>query len=237
MYTLRARARTVAGLWSDDLVAISVNGLRGDYFNNAKLLGTPVTRWDATINFGWGDAAPVPGIGSGNFSARWTGLLVPNYSETYNVSTVNDDGVRVWIGGEKLIDAWYLQVGAHTNQIRLEAGKPYPIMVEYYDGECCGAKMRLFWESASQPREIIPQSQLFPPASLPPALFSRQLGNQIMAILWTTNSAGYVLQSNATLSPASWTTNFSRLSESITNGMKQVTLSTTNSQMLFRLAK
>ncbi len=235
MHSLRARAYSAGGLWKDTVAAVSVNGLKAEYFNNANLTGTPTIRRDAGINFNWGDASPIPGVGSGAFSSRWTGLMVPRFTEACSISTANDDGVRVWIAGQKIIDAWHAQVGAHTNQIALEAGKPYPIMVEYFDSVCCGAKMKLFWESAHQNREIIPQSQLFPPGSLPPALFIRPLGNSQFALDWSTNAANLRPATAATPSPGSWSTNVPILSMGVTNGMNRVVVNATNAAGYFRL--
>lgn len=121
-----------------------------------------MTRTDATINFtAWGSAPPIQGVLS-NYSVRWTGYLVPQYSETYTITTVSDDGVRVLINNQFVIYNW-TDHGATPNSgvITLEAGKRYPITLEYYQGGGA-AVIQLLWSSQSQQQQIIPQSRLFP---------------------------------------------------------------------------
>ena len=122
-----------------------------------------MTRTDATINFTtWASYPPITGI-PGNFSVRWTGYLVPLYSETYTLTTVSDDGVRVIMNNQtrhrKLDRSWpYAEC---WRPITLVAGKRYAITVEYYQGGG-GAIIQLSWQSQSQQMQYIPQSQLFP---------------------------------------------------------------------------
>ena len=45
-------------------------------------------------------------VGDGSFAARWTGRVDPPASGTYRLTTVSDDGVRLWLDGKLLIDNW-----------------------------------------------------------------------------------------------------------------------------------
>jgi hypothetical protein len=140
------------------------NGLLGEYFDNADFTGTRSTRVDATVNFSWAQAAPVTGLGADTFSVRWTGKVVPRYSETYTFSTVSDDGVRLWVDGKLLIDNWTNHSAAtNSGTVALLAGRAYDLRLEYYDNTG-SATIQLSWASASQAREIIPSGQLFPTA-------------------------------------------------------------------------
>ncbi|HEY0758197.1 MAG TPA: glycoside hydrolase family 3 C-terminal domain-containing protein [Acidisarcina sp.] len=66
------------------------SGLVGQYFNNPNLAGQPIaTRVDKTINFNWNDAEPIPGIGTSQYSVRWTGVFVPPAVGDYKI------GVRI----------------------------------------------------------------------------------------------------------------------------------------------
>jgi hypothetical protein len=89
--------------------------------------------------------------------------VLPFYSETYTFRTLSDDGDRVWVNGQQLIDDWKNQHGGKSNSgaIDRQAGVMYPITVEFFENSG-GAKMQLHWASASQGEQIIPQSQLFP---------------------------------------------------------------------------
>jgi len=96
------------------------------------------------------------------FYVRWTGQIMPRYTQTYTFSTVTDDGVRLWIGDKKLIDRWEEKgMSRDSGTVTLEAGKRYDITMEYYQNQS-GAQARLFWQSPDQPREIVPSSRLFP---------------------------------------------------------------------------
>jgi hypothetical protein len=112
----------------------------------------------------------------------------------------------------------------------------YPIQLEYYNGQCCGATIQLFWESPSQTRQIVPQSQLFPPCSFPPQLAIRQLNGSQTVLEWATNSCGFRLMSTESLSSSDWTTNLSAVASVVTNGLNTVIVNVTNAQRFFRLA-
>ena len=78
-------------------------GLAATYFDNLDFTGTTVTRIDPTVNFDWG-AAPAAGIGADTFSVRWTGQVKPQFSQTYTFYTQSDDGVRLWVNGQLLVE-------------------------------------------------------------------------------------------------------------------------------------
>ncbi|MFC6653162.1 glycosyl hydrolase [Paenibacillus rhizoplanae] len=142
-------------------VISSRNGLRGQYYGNMDLSGTPLlTRNDSTIQFNWHGNAPASGLPKDSFSVRWTGTLKPLYSEKYTFTASSDDGIRVWIGGKLLIDSWKNQSSAsREGSITLSANTPYAIKVEYYENRG-DASVSLMWKSQSQKQMIIPQSAL-----------------------------------------------------------------------------
>ncbi|MBL8792665.1 MAG: Ig-like domain-containing protein [Planctomycetia bacterium] len=141
--------------------APAVNGLTATYFDNKDFTGASVSRIDSTVNFNWGSGSPAAGIGADTFSARWTGKIKPRYSQTYTFYTTSDDGVRLWINGQLLIDQWNdHSPTTHSGTITLQANQLYDIRLEYYENGG-GAVMKLEWQSASQAREVVPLSQLF----------------------------------------------------------------------------
>lgn len=141
----------------------SGTGLRGDYYNKKDFTRLVLTRTDPTVNFDWGKNAPDPSVQKNSFSVRWTGQVQPLYTETYAFYTVSDDGVRVWVNGQPVIDHWNNH-SAHEDSgpITLAAGQRYTIQVDYYE-DGGDAVIQLFWSSPSQPKQVIPQSQLYPP--------------------------------------------------------------------------
>ena len=94
------------------------------------------------------------------FSVRWTGFVVAPKTGKYRLSTVSDDGVRVWTGNTPLWDDWK-DHGAEENAatVTLEAGKPFPIRVEYYQGGG-GATLKLRWQPEGGQEQIIPTDAL-----------------------------------------------------------------------------
>ena len=136
-------------------------GLTAQYFDNKDLTELIVLQTDATVDFNWQKNSPHPGIHKNTFSVRWTGQVQPLYNDTYTFYTQSDDGVRLWVNGELLIDQWRNQsTKEHNGTIALEAGQKYDIKLEYYENRG-KANARLLWSSNSQIKEIIPTSQLY----------------------------------------------------------------------------
>ncbi|MFN6482014.1 MULTISPECIES: PA14 domain-containing protein [unclassified Nostoc] len=139
------------------------NGLKGEYYDNKDFTNLKQTRTDATVNFDWGGGSPDPSIGADTFSVRWTGQVQAKYSETYNFYTTSDDGVRLWVNGQQIINQFVDQSATeYSGSIALVAGQKYDIKLEYYDNNY-SAVSKLSWSSSSQTKEIIPQSQLYSP--------------------------------------------------------------------------
>jgi len=101
--------------------------------------------------------------GRGSFSVRWTGQVIPRYSETYTFHTISNDGVRLWVNGRLLIDNWTDHSATEDRgKIRLTAGRKAGVKMEYYQ-RGGGAEARLLWLSRSQKKQILPKDQLTPP--------------------------------------------------------------------------
>ncbi len=109
-------------------------GFRGEYFSNQELQGEPAdVRTDQQINFDWGRYKPAPHVGENNFSVRWTGKLTPAESGIYRLGATADDGVRLYLDGQLLIDAWKSNpTKTVTKEVNLEAGRAYDVRMEYY---------------------------------------------------------------------------------------------------------
>jgi hypothetical protein len=91
-----------------------------------------MTRVDPGLRFDWGTGAPGPGFPSDNFSVRWTRELYFN-AGTYDFSARHDDGVRVWLDGGLIIDAWYDQAATTHSSTRTLAAGTHRLQVEYYE--------------------------------------------------------------------------------------------------------
>lgn len=108
-------------------------GYKAEYFNNRTLTGQPaLTRNEQVINGTWGDTSPDPLINADNFSARWTKTVALEGGE-YTFTTTADDGIRVKVDGETIIDKFIDQgPTTYTATKALSAGN-HTIVVEYYE--------------------------------------------------------------------------------------------------------
>ncbi len=143
-------------------------GLLGEYYDNTDLTSLKATRIDPIINFNWGVKSPDPLVGADTFSVRWTGQVAAKFSETHKFYVFSDDGARLWVNGQLIIDKWVNQKAENQGSIALNAGQLYDIKIEYYENGS-GAITQLSWSSPSQTKQIVPQSQLYPnPVPTPP---------------------------------------------------------------------
>ena len=126
--------------------------LLGEYFADKELGQRAAMRNDAAIDFDWGLASPLPEMPADHFSIRWSGRLRAPETGEYDLATVADDGVRLWVNGRLLIDDWTQHAPEyHTARVSLEAGKQYDLRLEYYD-EIMGASIKLRWTLPSERR-------------------------------------------------------------------------------------
>lgn len=151
LYTL---GTTLTGQMSEPVhaSALTLNGkdsgagFKGEYFNNKELQGQPaLIRTDAQINFDWGRGSPAPQLNADNFSVRWTGKFVPPESGAYQIGVTADDGARIYLDGQLVIDDWS-QHSARTimKEIDLESGRAYDMRIEYYENSG-NARISLLW--------------------------------------------------------------------------------------------
>ena len=150
-------------------------GLLGAYYSNhtstSPYVGLPtLTRTDAVINFNWNTVGPDPSVGQTTFTARWTGTVQPQFTGPCTFYATADDGVRLWVNGQLLIDEWINQPPTtYQATISLNAQQLYNIRMDYFQGNG-GAEAMLSWSSPSTPQAIIPQTQLYPFTNPPPVV-------------------------------------------------------------------
>ncbi|MBU6345371.1 MAG: transporter substrate-binding domain-containing protein [Cyanobacteria bacterium REEB494] len=144
-------------------------GLLGEYYNSRNLTGNKVlSRIDSQINLSLGGDSPAKGVVNTNsFSVRWTGFVVlPPVTGEYTFYTNSDDGVRLWVNNQQIINNW-TDHGPTENsgKITLEAEKSYDIKLEYYENTG-GATIQLFWQPPnSSSKQLIPSDNLMLPAA------------------------------------------------------------------------
>ena len=123
-------------------------GLKAAYFNNITLSGTPVLeRIDPNIQFQWTLFSPDPSINYDFFSAQWTGNLIAPASGNFNIGIDGNDGYRLYLNNELIIDTWNQQ-GYNTilKSYSFKKGKAYALRVEYKEA-AGNAKFNLIWNA------------------------------------------------------------------------------------------
>lgn len=139
------------------------DGLLGIYRQDTDANGGQqmFTRTDSQVDFNWEFGGPGSGIGGDYFSVVWRGEVLAQFTEEYTFYTATDDGVRLWVDGQLLIDRWVPQAETEwSGSISLEAGTYYPIRMEYFE-EAGHAVARLRWSSRRTPKQVIPTTQLY----------------------------------------------------------------------------
>ncbi len=122
-------------------------GWSGTYYPTRDLSGQPaLTRADAELSFNWGTGAPGSGLPVDGFSARWQ-RTASFESGVFRFNAIADDGVRVWLDGQLIIDRWHDATGAtYTTERALTAGA-HALKVEYYEN-LGDARLQVWWEKA-----------------------------------------------------------------------------------------
>jgi alpha-tubulin suppressor-like RCC1 family protein/regulation of enolase protein 1 (concanavalin A-like superfamily) len=125
-------------------------GLWAEYFNGIAFNAPVLQRIDSTVDFSWSRGAPAPQLPIDYFSVRWTGWITPDVTQDYTFYTVSDDGVRLWVNDQQLVNNWTNHgITENSGTILLEAGVSYPVKMEYYEN-AGGATVRLRWSAADR---------------------------------------------------------------------------------------
>ncbi len=144
------------------------NGLQGQFFNGPGTSPTPtnnpvqLVRDVNLLNLAWNpDVQPAQEINGDNWSAEWTGLVVPAFTETYTIYVDSDDGSAAYVNGTQIVFDWVAHTSTESSgTVALTAGVPVPIRVAYYNGVAEGS-VALLWSSAHQAKQIIPLTNIF----------------------------------------------------------------------------
>lgn len=125
------------------------NGMKAEYYDNKERKGNPKhTQVDPNVDFTWGTTAPFADIKYDNFSATWTGVLVPPVTGNYALGAEGFSGFRFYVNDSLLIQ--YMSEHHPTKKyerLDLEAGKPYQIRIEYTQDNTDHAMMRFIWDT------------------------------------------------------------------------------------------
>jgi len=121
-------------------------GLQVEYYDGTNFDKFVTSRTESMIDMSWDRTPPVEGINPHECSIRWQGKLVPGRSGNYTFSARVDDGIRVWVDNQLIIDDWNLNdVGRFSGDIKLDADHEYELKVEYFNALHEG-EITLLWK-------------------------------------------------------------------------------------------
>lgn len=131
-------------------------GLRAEFFGNTSLNGPAVfTRVDTAVDFEWNNVSPAPGMLAENYSARWSGEIIPQVDGDYRLGASADGGYRLYVDDKLFIDDWAPHgERAMTTMIHLQAGHPYAIKLEYFH-RAWESAVRLLWLPPNLAQEAV----------------------------------------------------------------------------------
>ena len=141
--------------------------LEGQYYESdtaGEFTTLAATEWDLSVDFDWGTGGPgVLGGLSDLFAVRWTGTFHSDRQGTYAFYSITDDGARLYVDGELLIDKWVDQGATeYSGSIELDAGTDYDLVFEYYENTG-GAMCRLLYAGPGISKQAIPPTAFMQP--------------------------------------------------------------------------
>lgn len=113
-------------------------GLVGQYFSGRNFETFVFSQLDQEVTRNWGGGSPGGDIPNDRFTVRWYSTLIPAFDSgerVYEFRVTRDDGARIYIGGDLVVDAWTgVNSTTYRGQKAVAAGQSYPVSVEYNEG-------------------------------------------------------------------------------------------------------
>ena len=124
-------------------------GLTASYFRGENFEEPVATRSDPQVDFNWSEAPP-PNLPHDHYSARWSGSIEAEQAGNYTLFATADDGVRVWIDEQLVVNDWSSHAAETlVAKLNFAAHSQHRIRMEYFQGEG-GAQVRLAWRLPSE---------------------------------------------------------------------------------------
>ena len=124
------------------------------------------------VNFGWGDPGSPSGVPVDNFGVSWRGEVNIPSEGTWTFRTNTDDGARVYIDGQRIIDDWIPSGPDSVSGSKyLTAGKHH-LVFDYFEAGG-GANASLYYTGPGVGDQIIPNGATNVELTTPAGLLSR----------------------------------------------------------------
>ncbi len=121
-------------------------GLEGTYYDGKNFDRKVFSRTDRQLNFYWDNVAPADGMNPQEFSVKWRGQIRAPKTGKYMFRAVVDDGVKVRVGGQTVIDGWGMNDSEKfMGYVALNEGQLYTLEVDYFNGLLEG-ELQLRWQ-------------------------------------------------------------------------------------------
>lgn len=138
-----------------------VKGLKAEYFKDKDLSEAFARGMWPTVDVDWSGGPPA-GFPPANYSVRWTGFIVPFQTGLHTFSGTRDDGLRITIDGDTVVDEWVEGRADYVSREKfLKKEKRYSIRVEWYNGHGPGV-CTLYWKGPIGEVELVPAECLMP---------------------------------------------------------------------------
>jgi hypothetical protein len=128
---------------------------------------------DPLINHPWGGGRPNPSVPADNFRGVWDGQIYPPYPGDYEFVTRSDDGVRLYVDGERIINNWTDHGDTYNYHTKTLTCQKVDIRLEYYENGG-DAIIALGWNNGNFSNQMPIQTQyLYPynPIPLPTSTY------------------------------------------------------------------
>ena len=132
---------------------------RTSYYANADLSGVAAHGETDVLFFDWGDGSPLGSVPEDDFSANFVSCLVLGERTRIRFVLGSDDGSRLSLDGETLIDNWGVHDFLTAAAERVLPEGRYELRVEYFE-KTGGARLALFAAIDGGPLEPIPSGRL-----------------------------------------------------------------------------
>ncbi|HET9372016.1 MAG TPA: glycoside hydrolase family 3 N-terminal domain-containing protein, partial [Vicinamibacterales bacterium] len=132
----------------------TVRGLKGEYFDNNRLDGTPrLVRIDQRPDFRWTLNSPGRGIPFDWYSVRWTGTITAPPERVTRIAVEGNDGFRLYLDDALVIDNWVKRSFSRREAaVSWRPGSAHRIRLEYFESTG-NARLRLLWDAGIDPGE------------------------------------------------------------------------------------
>lgn len=148
------------------------SGLKEELFDNADFTNPVAVKIDNQRFPGsgiWNQTVPDPAMGPDTWSIRWTGEVMPAYTQAYTfyAETAPGDSAKIWVNGQLVTDT----LAGVSNPVNLTAKQLYDIKLEYVH-QTGTASVVLKWSSASQAKGQIPLNYIYRELDQQPSIYT-----------------------------------------------------------------